>query len=217
MAHLSRILRNVVIALAVAAGACAVIVAVFRLSSARNDGTRYETMRGWQPIGGRWSLHEGIFSNATYGRGDMLIAQHSEESNYVISADIRFDLLFPETRRGNSGLVIRTTNPEQGVDSYQGYYAGLIPSDQTVVLGRASYDWRELKTVPLAAPVFVGEWYHLAIEAKGCMLTVTATPPNGAPTTRLEYHDPQCLTKGVAGLRSFYAQTSWRNVKIADL
>jgi hypothetical protein len=92
-------------------------------------------MHGWQPIGGRWSEHDGVFSNATYGRGDMLIAQHSDGSNYTISADIRFDLLFPETHYGDAGLVIRTTNPEPGVDSYQGYYAGLRPDQQAIVLG----------------------------------------------------------------------------------
>ena len=136
-------------------------------------------MQGWQPIGGRWSEHEGVFSNATYGRGDMLIAQHSEGSNYTVSADIRFDLLFPETHYGDAGLVIRTTNPEQGVDSYQGYYAGIRPDQQTLVLGRASYDWHQLKTSALASPVWVGEWYHLALSAQGCQLTVTVTPQNG--------------------------------------
>jgi len=36
----------------------------------------------------------------------------------------------------------------------------------------------------------------------------------GGPATELHHQDAQCLTNGVAGLRSFYAQASWRNVKI---
>ena len=208
------ILRKAILILILAAGICAVIVAGYRFSSGANDRDRYGTMRGWQQIGGRWSQHQGIFSNATYGRGDMLIAQHSNGSNYTISADIRFDLLFPETHYGDAGLVIRTTNPEQGVDSYQGYYAGIRPDQQTVVLGRASYDWHQLKTVRLAAQISVGEWYHMTVTAQGCQLTVTVTPQGGGPTTELQQQDGQCLASGVAGLRSFYAQASWRNVKV---
>ncbi len=214
MTHALRILRTTLLLLLLVAALCGGVVIAYRLTSDRINANRYGTMQGWQPIGGRWSEHEGVFSNATYGRGDMLIAQHSEGANYTVSADIRFDLLFPETHYGDAGLVIRTTNPEQGVDSYQGYYAGIRPDQQTVVLGRASYDWHQLKTLALAAPVWVGEWYHLALSAQGCQLTVTVTPQNGGSASQLKYQDTQCLTNGVAGLRSFYAQASWRNVKI---
>ena len=193
---------------------CVGVVVAYRLSTDTNNADRYGTMRGWQQIGGHWSEHQGIFSNATYGRGDMLIAQHSSGSNYTISADIRFDLLFPETHYGDAGLVIRTTNPEQGVDSYQGYYAGIRPDQQAVVLGRASFDWHQLKTVRLTAPISVGEWYHMAVTAHGCQLTVTVTPQRGGPATELQHEDGHCLSSGVAGLRSFYAQASWRNVMV---
>ena len=215
MLNVSRILGKTVIVLLLLVALCAGVLIAYRISSDRETNNTYQTMHGWQPNGGRWSEHDGVFSNATYGRGDMLIAQHSQGTNYKVSADIRFDLLFPETHYGDAGLVIRTTNPEQGVDSYQGYYAGLRPDQRTVVLGRASYDWHELKTVPLTAPIWIGEWYHLELSAQGCKLTVTVTAPDNAPATKLDYQDAECLTAGVAGLRSFYAQASWRDVKIS--
>jgi hypothetical protein len=183
------------------------------IESAKND--KYASMKGWQPISGHWTEHGGVFSNPSYGRGDMLIAPHSQGANYRISADVRFDLLFPETHYGDAGLVIRTTDPEQGVDSYQGYYAGLRPDEQTVVLGRASYDWHQLESVPLATPVSVGMWYHIELVARGCNLIVTVAPAENGRPTRLNYQDNHCLTEGVAGLRSFYAQASWQNVKIS--
>jgi hypothetical protein len=200
------------LAVAVAAG----LFLTFRLGSVRVPSDSYERMSGWQPISGRWTEHDGILSNPNYGRGDMLIAQHAPGTNYRICADVRFDLLFPETHYGDAGLVIRTTDPEQGVDSYQGYYAGLRPDEQTVVLGRASYDWRELKNVKLATPVALGAWYRLELSAQGCKLTVTVTPEDKSPSTRIDHEDQQCLTQGVAGLRSFYAQASWRNVTITS-
>jgi hypothetical protein len=178
-------------------------------------GDHYGSMSGWRPISGKWSEHFGIMSHRNYGRGDMLIAQQSKGTDYRITADIRFDLLFSETDYGDAGLVIRATDPEQGVDSYQGYYAGIRPNQQTIVLGRASYDWHELTTKKLATPIAVGDWYHLELAVKGCKLTVTATPQGNYPTTYIEYTDNHCLHDGMVGLRSFYAQASWRNVRIA--
>ena len=171
-------------------------------------------MTGWQPISGRWGSSSGTITNPNYGRGDMLIATHSKATNYEISADIRFDLLFTDTHFGDAGLVIRATDPEPGVDSYQGYYAGLRPDDQSVVLGRASFDWHELRVVRLRSPIAVGNWYHLELSASGCNLIVTATPEYRGQPTRIDYQDGQCLESGVAGLRSFYAQASWRNIRI---
>jgi hypothetical protein len=201
--------------------ACCLILAsglfiAYRMHSERSKASPYEKMNGWQAISGRWNENAGVLSNSNYGRGDMLIAQHSQGSNYSIAADIRFDLLFPETHYGDAGLVIRTTDPEQGVDSYEGYYAGLRPDEQTVVLGRASYDWHQLATVKLASPVSIGSWYRLELAAQGCALTVSVTPNDGRPPTHLLYQDKQCMTNGLAGLRSFYAQASWRNVKITS-
>ena len=210
----SRIALRTIIAVSLGLALAAGLFVAARPSFERAKVNRYQSMDGWQPISGRWSEHSGIFSNPNYGRGDMLIAQHSHGANYRISADVRFDLLLPETHFGDAGLVIRTTDPEQGVDSYQGYYAGLRPKDQTVVLGRASFDWHELETATLASPVSVGTWYRLELSAQGCRLTVTVTPDGGRPATRIDHEDTHCLTKGVAGLRSFYSQASWRNVKI---
>ena len=188
----------------------------YRLTDGKARQSHDDTIYGWQPISGRWSQQAGIFTNSNYGRGDMLIATRSHGDNYRISADIRFDLLFAETHYGDAGLVIRTTDPQPGVDSYQGYYAGLRPDGQTVVLGRASFDWHELKTVTLSSPVAIGAWYHLELTADGCNLTVSASPVGSSPPARIDYKDDHCLQAGVAGLRSFYAQASWRNVKISQ-
>lgn len=177
----------------------------------------YESLRGWQAISGHWEAHGGVFTNSNYGRGDMLIASHSMGTDYRISADVRFDLLFPETHFGDAGLVIRTTDPEQGVDSYQGYYAGIRPDGQELVLGRASFDWHQLKAVHIPTPISVGTWYHMQFSARGCNISVSLAPAGDARATTLEYKDDACLTQGVAGLRSFYAEASWKNVEIAGL
>ncbi len=171
-------------------------------------------LNGWRPISGHWTSQANVLSNTNYGRGDMIIAEHSNGSDYGISADVRFDILFPETHYGDAGLVIRATDPEPGVDSYTGYYAGLRPNDQALILGRASHDWRELAAVKLAVPVSTGVWYHIELSTRGCKLSAVVSPSDSLPVTRLDYQDDHCLNRGAAGLRSFYTQASWRNVQI---
>jgi hypothetical protein len=168
----------------------------------------------WRPISGNWTVGSNIISNAHYGRGDMLILRRPARSDYRVSADVRFDLLFPETHYGDAGLIIRTTDPEPGVDSYKGYYAGLRPDSQTVVLGRASYDWRLLAETKLVTPMPPSNWYHLELAAHGCDLEVVARPLSSSSTTYIRYRDSQCLMAGVGGLRSFYTDASWRNVRV---
>lgn len=190
---------------------CALIVAAAVRRRAVEDGAG---PLGWRPISGNWTIHSSIVSNAHYGRGDMLILQRPAASDYRISADVRFDLLFTETHYGDAGLIIRTTDPQPGVDSYKGYYAGLRPDSQTLVLGRASYDWQLLAETKLVAPVSASDWYHLELGAHGCDIEVAAQPPGNHPATYIHFQDPHCLTAGVGGLRSFYADASWRNVKV---
>jgi hypothetical protein len=69
----------------------------------------------------------------------------------------------------------------------------------------------------LATPMASGDWYHLEIAARGCSVDVVARPLHSGPATEIHYPDPGCLTSGVAGLRSFYADASWRNVQVAPL
>lgn len=173
----------------------------------------HQQRSGWLPISGNWTIDGNVVSNAHYGRGDMMILQHTHGSDYRISADIRFNLLFAETHYGDAGLIVRTSDPQPGVDSYKGYYAGLRPDNQTVVLGRASWDWHLLQEAQLATPITPGGWYHLELAAHGCDLDVLARPLSNDPATQIHFHDPNCLSTGVGGLRSFYADASWRNVK----
>ncbi|HUB52790.1 MAG TPA: family 16 glycoside hydrolase [Terracidiphilus sp.] len=214
MRNLPSVTRTLIVVVTLGGVLAAGTIAYIFNEHYRARHNHYENMSGWQPITGRWSSSSGIITNANYGRGDMLVAVHSDGTNYKIAADVRFDLLFADTHRGDAGIVIRTTDPEPGVDSYEGYYAGLRPDDQSVILGRASFDWHELRVAALASPVAVGSWYHLELAANGCTLNVVATPLGGGRATSITYRDTQCLNSGVAGLRSFYTQASWRNVRI---
>jgi hypothetical protein len=167
----------------------------------------------WQQIDGRWVEDAGLISVLTYGRGDMEIANDDDWRNYTLDADIRYDLLFPETHYGDVGLGVRISDASQGVDSYKGYYAGLRADDQTIVFGRADYGWQELGNQRLAAPIRMNAWYHMQIAVHGCHFVVIVTDPAGHITS-LTVDDRTCKPTGGVALRSFYAQSSWTNVSL---
>lgn len=150
----------------------------------------------------------------SYGRGDLYWAGDETWKDYMLSTDIRYDLLFPETHYGDAGVTVRTADTTAGVDSYRGYYIGLRADDQVLLLGRADYDWKLLATARMPAPLRAGIWYHLSVLAKGCTFDVSAAEGGQAPITTLHYFEPNCRKSGAIGLRSFYTQSSWRNLNL---
>jgi hypothetical protein len=207
--------RNVFICAMIALAAILGVLAVARARFLTRH-MRYDTLQPWQPVSGRWTALDGVITNQSNGRGDMILAKRWHERDFRISADIRFDQFFPETHYGDAGLVLRTLDAQPGVDSYIGYYAGIRPADEMLLLGRASFDWHELKRVELAEPVRLGEWYHLEFSAQRCNLAVTVSKEGSTGSSHIEYFDDRCLEAGGAGLRSYYARASWRNVQIVS-
>ncbi len=168
----------------------------------------------WRSVSGKWRYRDGSISVLTYGRGDLSMAGDPAWQNYTLQADLRYDLLFPETHYGDAGVTVRTTEVTPGVDSYRGYYVGLRADDQTLLLGKANYDWKALATVRMPEPIRPGTWFHLSVSVRDCDFHVSANESGSAAVTRLQYTDANCLRSGSIGLRSFYTQSSWRNFHI---
>ena len=59
---------------------------------------------------------------------------------------------------GDSGLIIRANDEEEGVDAYHGYMAGLRDLDNTLILGRADYGWREYVAKTVSPRVYDQQW-----------------------------------------------------------
>ena len=76
---------------------------------------------------------------------------------------------------GDAGLILRARNEEEGVDAYNGYFAGLRDLDSSVILGRADFGWREYSSVPVKPRVDAQRWYHLKFLAYECDFAVAAT------------------------------------------
>ncbi len=207
--------RSLIIAgLAVAAMALLAICAAFLLPSIVRRGplsaqrVSLAKQDDWQAFGGTWQYADGVMQNNSDERGAKLMSGPTYWSNYSIEADV---LLLGQY--GDAGLIIRSTDEEEGVDAYHGYMAGLRDLDNTLILGRADYGWREYAAKLVTPRVYAQQWYHVKFLAYGCDLAVSATAPDGQ-TTSVAVEDPGCLTEGRFGFKSYNTGAEWRNVEI---
>lgn len=162
----------------------------------------------WKALGGTWELANGTMRNNSDERGAKLLTGSRYWTNYSIEADV-----FLLGVSGDAGLIIRSSNEEQGVNSYSGYYAGIRTGDSTLVLGRADHSWLEAsnqRAVPGGIHPF--HWYHLKLLAYNCEIGVAVTSKDSASPTAFGVSDSGCLRSGRVGLRSYSSGGIWRNV-----
>lgn len=167
----------------------------------------------WKALGGTWELVNGVMRNDSDERGAKLLTGSPYWRNYSIEADVYLLGI-----SGDAGLVIRSTNEEEGVNSYSGYYAGIRTLDNTLVLGRAEHGWMEVnKQSPTLGGVRPFQWYHLKLLAYGCQIVASVTAPSQTTPTVLGITDPDCIRSGRVGLRSYSSGGIWRNVAVHSI
>jgi two-component sensor histidine kinase len=162
----------------------------------------------WQPFGGTWRYADGVMTNNSDERGAKLMTGSVNWSNYSVEADV---LLLGQY--GDAGLIIRGNDEETGVDAYHGYMAGLRDLDNTLMMGRADYGWREYAAKTISPRVFAEQWYHVKFLAFECDFAASATTQKGGTTT-IAIRDPGCIKSGRFGLKSYNTGAQWRNVEV---
>jgi signal transduction histidine kinase len=168
----------------------------------------FEKQDDWQAFGGAWQYLNGVMSNPSDERGAKLMFGPAYWTNYSVEADV---LLLGQY--GDAGLILRANDEEEGVDAYHGYMAGLRDLDNTLMMGRADYGWREYGAKAVLPRVFAQQWYHLKFLAFECDFAVSSTSPHGETTT-VSVRDPGCIQSGRLGLKSYNTGAQWRNVEI---
>lgn len=165
----------------------------------------------WKAFGGTWELVNGVMRNDSDERGAKLLTGSSRWRNYSVDADVMLLGL-----GGDAGLLLRTSDEEQGVDAYTGYYAGLRTIDNSLVLGRAGHGWMETqRPLDLRKLEFKSlVWYHLRFLAYGCELAASVTAPNAERPITIADRDDSCVPAGRVGLRSYASGGLWRNVVV---
>jgi signal transduction histidine kinase len=173
-----------------------------------HDSFRLDRQDGWQPFGGTWEIAHGAMRNDSDERGAKLMNGNSQLRDYLIEADVQLTGQY-----GDAGLIIRASNEEEGVDAYDGYYAGLRDLDNTLILGRAGYGWIEYQARRVIPRVYAQQWYHLTLLAYDCNIVARATTSSGLATTDA-IEDPHCVESGRFGLKSYQTGGLWRNVQV---
>lgn len=163
----------------------------------------------WTPYSGNWSIASGAIRNDSSDRGAKFVTGSPYWKNYSVEADLQL-----VANGGDAGLMIRVSDAERGVDSYNGYYAGLRTTDHSLVLGRAEHGWIEFPPVKMPGGVSPGKWYHLKLSAFGCSISASATDMETGAATAVAAHDPHCFAAGRIGLRSMAAGGTWRNIRV---
>jgi len=173
-----------------------------------HDSFRLDKQEEWQPFGGAWEIVDGAMRNNSDERGAKLMNGNVNWKDYLIEADVQ--LL---GQYGDGGLIIRGSNEEEGVDAYDGYYAGIRDLDNTLILGRAGYGWVEYQARHVMPRVFAQQWYHVKLLAYGCKIVASATSPSGSVTIDA-IQEPHCVQSGRFGLKSYQTGGLWRNVQV---
>jgi signal transduction histidine kinase len=162
----------------------------------------------WRAYAGNWETHDGAIRNLSEEAGAKLITGSPEWTDYSAEADV---MLLGQS--GDAGLIVRSSDEEDGMDSYSGYYAGLRLHSE-LVIGRADHGWMEYQAAPIRPPLRTFKWYHLKVVAVGCEVAAVASDPETGQRTVAALREKDCAKKGRIGLRSYFAGGSWRRVRV---
>lgn len=198
---------------------CALLAGIFLVVYLRNPtrGLPYRDSFAagrtdeWQAFGGTWEVVNGEMRNDSDERGAKFLTGSTRWRNYSIEADMM--LLGMD---GDAGLIARSSNEEEGVDSYTGYYLGLRNRDNSLVLGRAEHGWIEYskKLVLASGGIQPFQWYHLKLLVYGCQIVGTATSSLQPGVTAVGITEKNCAESGRVGLRSYSSGGVWQHVVV---
>lgn len=171
----------------------------------------------WQAYEGTWSVQNGEITDRSGGRGDKLMAGHSNLNDFALRTDLRFDS-DRDYEFGDAGVVLRASNLTVGTDSLYGYYVGLRPGGQVLKFGRMQDDYIDLAVRKLNRPIRVGAWYHLEVEVHACTFLIKISDADHAVIGSLHEEDRDCVLRaGQVGLRSYGMIASWRGLSLQPL
>jgi anti-sigma regulatory factor (Ser/Thr protein kinase) len=176
-----------------------------------NDGFASGDIEGWQAFGGAWSLYQGGIRNNSDERGAKFVTGSAAWSDYAVDADV--SLLGDD---GDAGIIVRSSDEEEGVDSYSGYYVGLRDSNNSLTIGRADHGWTEYQAVSPRKRLLPSHWYHLHIVAAGCAIAAVASSDTPGDRTWVAMHEPACTRSGRIGLRSYSSGGLWKNIRVTQ-
>jgi GH43 family beta-xylosidase len=138
-----------------------------------------------------------------YRSGEKLVLDGGEFTDIDVVTTVRF-----VKGDRDAGILFRVTSPSVGFDAQQGYFAGLIPRDKAVVLGKMDgKGWKEIgrAQVDLAG----GPDYLLDVSARGPEIKVSLAGKEVLTVSDSTY------TAGTVGLRVVDTHSCFGGLKVS--
>ncbi|MDG2400271.1 MAG: sulfatase-like hydrolase/transferase [Akkermansiaceae bacterium] len=140
----------------------------------------------------------------TFRSGEKIILNKKTPDDFTASVTLDFHGL--NEGRG-SGILFRITAPSVGLDAARGYFLGIKPSQNTVLIGKMNgSSWQELKRKSI--PIDTSKKHRLSVTGVGSEFTVSI---NGRAL--FTHRDPTYKT-GTIGLRVTDIPTTFSELKI---
>lgn len=156
---------------------------------------------GWTTYGGGWSVVDGQFKAETSDGGKALL--NTNFTDLVYDADITI-----VSGDGDAGLLFRTTSPSNGLNAFEGYYAG-ISTGGSVTLGKANGTWTQIGAAQF--DISANVQYHVRVTAIGRELSVFV---EDMETPKIAISD-ETYTEGQDGVRVYSVGALFDNISVA--
>ncbi len=137
-----------------------------------------------------------------YRSGEKLVLDGGEFTDFTATTRITF-------LKGDrdAGLLFRVNDPSVGFDAQRGYFAGIVPSTKSVVLGKTDGSrWKEIARAPITADVT--KPLDLGVTTKGQEITLTL---DGKPVLTAK---DDTYAKGTLGLRVVDTHARFGGLKV---
>ncbi|MEW4486672.1 sulfatase-like hydrolase/transferase [Thalassoglobus sp. JC818] len=139
-----------------------------------------------------------------YRSGEKVIFAGDVPKNLVVKATIDFH---GDPQARDAGILFRTTGPSVGYDAHRGYFAGLIPRTQLVILGKMDgSSWEELARSK--TNIDTKQPQQLSVQVQGNRITVLQ---NGEQKIQ---HVDDSYQQGSVGLRVVDTDATFSEVEV---
>ncbi|MBP1925312.1 hypothetical protein J2Z76_001171 [Sedimentibacter acidaminivorans] len=165
------------------------------------DGTGYLRM---YPYSYDNNDYNGPIGRAGVGT-DMQIGFNGYGGFYEV--DMQFN-----TEKGNGGIVFNLKNASNGNDNYTGYYVGLSPENDIVMIGRSQWKWTNLKEASLGYDLGTDDTVTLKVVKNGSDITVYVDGRQ-----YISISDNTYMDDGGFGVRTWNSDVTYSNFTINPL
>ena len=141
-----------------------------------------------------------------YRSGEKILLNDQIPDDFTASVTIDFH----NNRKGRgAGILFRTTAGSVGYDAHRGYFVGVKPSQDSVLLGKMDgSSWRELKRAKL--PIDVSKKHRLSVTAVGPEFAISLNGKDLFTFTDKDYKN------GTVGLRVVDIPATFSGLEITE-